>query len=161
MYGISFLVLGLTLVAGYGAQAQNKADDAPTVVFGAAATPDGDQNVFVVEQPKNAPNPLGDPLPDPEPTQPPFVPSRFKKVNAAAVVAPRMQDDAVAPVDPIPPLNNGSLPAESQALGKDFQNTLMEANGMVYDVQAYPEQDLDVIGNPSNPQTIYSPNVNN
>ena len=45
-------------------------------------------------------------------------------------------------------------------LGKDFQNTLLEADGMVYDVQAYPEEDLKAIGNPSDPATLYSPNVN-
>ena len=36
----------------------------------------------------------------------------------------------------------------------------MEADGMVYDVQAYPTEDLKAIGNSSNPETIYSPNVN-
>ena len=41
-----------------------------------------------------------------------------------------------------------------------FQNTLMEANGMVYDVQAFPEADVPVISDTSNPETIYSPNVN-
>ena len=48
----------------------------------------------------------------------------------------------------------------SNDLGRDFQNTLLEANGMVYDVQAYPLKDMGVIGNSANPKTIYSPNVN-
>ena len=58
------------------------------------------------------------------------------------------------------PVPQPETPLNSQQLGKDFQNTLMEANGMVYDVQAYPVEDFDAIGDPSNPQTIYSPNVN-
>ena len=36
----------------------------------------------------------------------------------------------------------------------------MEANGRIYDIQSYPEQDINVMNNPSDPQTIYSPNVN-
>ena len=50
--------------------------------------------------------------------------------------------------------------SQAQQLGDKFQNTLMEANGMIYDVQAYPEADIPVIGDSANPKTIYSPNVN-
>ena len=45
-------------------------------------------------------------------------------------------------------------------LGNDFENTLLEANDRVYDVQSYPEADFKAMGNSANPQTIYSPNVN-
>ena len=33
-----------------------------TVVYGAAKTPSGKENVFEIEQPENAPNPLGNPI---------------------------------------------------------------------------------------------------
>ena len=40
--------------------------EAPTVVYGSAQTASGGEDTFVVEQPDNAPNPLGDPLPEPQ-----------------------------------------------------------------------------------------------
>ena len=57
-------VLGGILVWTAFIRAQEPVENnaAPTVVFGAAATPDGGQNTFVVEQPKDAPNPLGNPI---------------------------------------------------------------------------------------------------
>lgn len=119
-------------------------DDSPTVVYGAAATPDGGQNVFVVEQSKDAPNPLGDPLP------PSNVPPKVYSIDDNENVSTN-QNNA----------ENSDMSAnDSKNLGDDFQNTLMEANGRVYDVQSYPMEDFKAMGNPSNPQTIYSPNVN-
>ena len=50
---------------------------------------------------------------------------------------------------------------EDAELGKQFRNTLLEANGRVYDIQSYPEQDFMLMNNSAEPQTIYSPNVNN
>lgn len=169
MYKIGLVLAGLMIISGYEALAQDKNEDNnPTIVYGAAATPDGGQDVFVVEQPKDAPNPLGDPITGPD--TPPEVfdvgtPSAGKIGTVPSSGEPQQgsqlnQQWQNAPAVPTP-LQNGNPPEEAEALGKDFQNTLMEANGMVYDVQAYPEQDLGVIGNPSNPETIYSPNVNN
>ena len=133
--------------------AQEATDEVPTVVFGSAATADGGQNAFMVEQAKDAPNPLGNPIETPErPTQVFDVPS---EIDSSAV------EQNSEPVSAASSINNQeNLPAEAQALGKDFQNTVMEANGRVYDVQSYPEQDLKLMGNSANPQTIYSPNVN-
>ena len=128
------------------AEEQNNA--APTIVFGAAKKPDGSMGEFVVEQPDGAPNPLGDPLQFPNPSPQPVTDN---------------QQDASAPVEKT---NSVAQPVSEsgnetpQALGKDFQNTLMEANGMVYDVQAYPVKDFKAIGNSAEPETIYSPNVN-
>ncbi len=127
---------------------------APTVVFGAAATPDGGEDAVLVEQPENAANPLGNPIPEQVAPQPVTEPNS----NMPEDAVPAAAKDAGGPV-----FGQGSrvvAPGAAQKLGKDFQNTLMESNGMVYDIQAYPEADLPVIGNPANPETIYSPNVN-
>lgn len=118
----------------------------PTIVYGKAQQPDGVMDEVVVEQPDNSDNPLGNPLPNVVEAQP----------NTEDMVAANKTTTSLH--------NQQQTEAESadssQALGSQFQNTLMEANGMVYDIQAYPTQDLGAIGNPSNPETIYSPNVN-
>lgn len=119
----------------------------PTIIYGAAKKSATESDEVVVEQPAGVPNPLGNPIPDIiEQRAPDAGSAPVKPVKRSKATEAEPQTQAVVPVSP--------------DLGKDFQNTLMEANGMVYDVQAYPEQDLKVIGNPANPQTIYSPNVN-
>lgn len=129
---------------------QMQAETSPTIVIGKSKRPDGTTDEVVVEQPDNNVNPLGNPLPEviEEPGRPATLPTGIKQASPA-VAAPQAAEQAL-------PDNNAS----AEDLGKQFQNTLMEANGMVYDVQAYPVQDLKAIGNPSNPETIYSPNVN-
>ena len=119
------------------------ADDSPTVVFGAAETKDGGQNVFVVRQPENAPNPLGNPLPMPN-----------KPVEVFG--------DVYKPTNKQSNVNISNANNQSQQnLGNDFENTLLEANDRVYDIQSYLKADFKAMENPSNPETIYSPNVNN
>ena len=160
--GILLPVLGGILVWTAFIRAQEPAENnaAPTVVFGAAATPDGGQNTFVVEQPKDAPNPLGDPIAvDNTPPQVFDIQEGTEKTTTSADPAGANQPSETGQVAN-PALNQGDLPAEAQELGKDFQNTLMEADGRIYDIQSYPEQDIGVMGNSADPQTIYSPNVN-
>lgn len=147
------------------AKAQNNED--PTVVFGSAATADGGQNTFVVEQPKGAENPLGDPIVGPNtPPQVFDVPAEMTNQpvqDNANISQPIADPNALSEQNTVAPNSgsNNSLPEEAQELGQDFQNTVTEANGRIYDIQSYPEQDVNVMSNPSDPQTIYSPNVNN
>lgn len=119
------------------------ADDSPTIVYGAAETDSGGQNVFVVEQPKNAPNPLGNPIPTPN-----------KPVEVFGDVYPQDTNQTEK-------TKQSQDNQSQQNLGNDFENTLLEANGRVYDVQSYPKADFKAMENPANPETIYSPNVNN
>ena len=119
------------------------ADDSPTIVYGAAETDSGGQNVFVVEQPKNAPNPLGNPIPTPN-----------KPVEVFGDVYPQDTNQTEK-------TKQSQDNQSQQNLGNDFENTLLEANGRVYDVQSYPKADFKAMENPANPKTIYSPNVNN
>lgn len=130
--------------------AQMQTETTPTIVIGKSKRPDGTTDEVIVEQPDNNINPLGNPLPEviEEPGRSATLPAGIKPVFPAAA-GPRLPQQAQ-------PGSNVS----AEDLGKQFQNTLMEANGMVYDVQAYPVEDLKAIGNPSNPETIYSPNVN-
>ena len=154
-----------TMFMSFAAGAQ---ENSPTVVFGAAATPDGKQNTFLVEQPDGAENPLGDPITGND--NPPQVfdvqnemSNQSAGNNSASIPQPIKDENALNEQNTVGPNENlnSDLPQAAQELGQDFQNTLMEANGRIYDVQSYPEQDIKVMDNPSDPQTIYSPNVNN
>ena len=133
---------------------EESSTSAPTIVYGAARRADGETDEVLIEQPAGAPNPLGNPLPDAaEQQQPQAVTDPVSGGNA---------DNAPAAGEPMQDVPNvqGQPVVSAPKLGQEFQNTLMEADGMVYDVQAYPTEDLKAIGNSSNPETIYSPNVN-
>ena len=119
------------------------AKDNSTVVYGAAKTSDGKEKVFVVEQPKNASNPLGNPIVGPDNPVEVFG-------NLDGLRDNQNQSDSF--VDKNSDYQNN--------LGEDFENTLLEGNGRVYDIQSYPKADFKTMENPTDPQTIYSPNVN-
>lgn len=138
MIRLFLLILGLCVFSSYCF-----AEDNSTVVYGAAETPDGGQNVFVVTQPENAPNPLGDPIVGPN-----------KPVEVFGDVYNSSNNKNMSDV-------NSENVENQKNLGNDFENTLLEANDRVYDIQSYPKADFKVMENPANPQTIYSPNVNN
>ena len=113
----------------------------PTIVEGEALSSNGAKKTVVVVQPENAPNPLGDPIIVPAAT----IPAEKAEPNNST------EDNKAS---------EKSNLQNSDMTDADFQNTLLEANGRVYDVQSYPEKDLPEISNTANPQTIYSPNVN-
>ena len=128
-----------------------KAETDETLVYGAAARPDGGENVFVVAQPDNLENPLGNPIEGP--LSPPEVFHSIPEVEVS-------QSQKNSSFQPSQSMENTAPALEAKSLGQDFQNTLLEADGRVYDVQSYPIQDMDVMENPTQPETIYSPNVN-
>lgn len=131
---------------------------APTLVYGAAKKENGTMDKVLVEQPAGAPNPLGNPIVSDVP------PEDFG--NSPEQQAPLSSNETAPSALSSGPNTSGTVPfapgspQEASDLGKEFQNTLVEGNGMIYDIQAYPTQDIDVIGNSANPETIYSPNVN-
>ncbi len=129
----------LLMMLGFAATNANA--QTPTVVVGEAATAQGNINAVVVEQPENAGNPLGNPLPEQQTETP--------QAQATPAVVP---DKGLENKD------TSSVPTKNPS--DDFQNTLLEANGRVYDVQSYPQADLPKIENSADPQTLYSPNVN-
>ena len=139
------LVLVCLFVWRVSAQTQ-KTTDLPTVVVGEAQNANGSENVFVVAQPSNSENPLGNPIDNLETTN-----NDGNANTDEDNVRAQSNDNANKQV---------IQPQNAEQAGKDFENTLLEANGRVYDVQSYPEGDLPIMSNSANPDTIYSPNVN-
>lgn len=125
----------------------------PTTVFGEAQTPEGTERVFILHQSNNDNNPLGNPI----------VASQENVDNQKEANQNTNENNNSTEANPFSDNNLENRvvpPSEAEKLGKKFQNTILEADGMVYDIQAYPTEDLKVISDPANPETIYSPNVN-
>ena len=128
-----------------------------TTIYSAAVRPDGGENVFVVSQPNNLENPLGNPIVGPE--VPPKVYGTLPQATEAENESTDETTESSSQPQPVGTINETPV-QEGISLGKDFQNTLVEGSGRIYDIQSYPIKDVEVMSNPAEPQTIYSPNVN-
>ena len=140
--GFSLIVVLVCLFVWRVSAQTQTAEEEPTIVIGEAQNIDGSENMFVVAQPNNSENPLGNPIGNIEEN------TDNKSVNMESIQSVENNKKQI------------TQPQNVEQAGKDFENTLLEANGRVYDVQSYPEGDLPIMGNSANPDTIYSPNVN-
>ena len=145
--GFALIVFLVCLFVWKVSAQTQKTTELPTVVVGEAQNASGSENVFVVAQPSNSANPLGNPIDNVEATN-----NENVSVNT---------DETNVPTQPENNIDKQVVqPQNAEQAGKDFENTLLEANGRIYDIQSYPEGDLPIMGNSANPDTIYSPNVN-
>ena len=118
----------------------------PTIVFGKAATPDGQSDAFILEQPENSPNPLGNPIVAPDNQNSPAV---------ASTNTPSSKENTTETQNNNSPVNviNQSLPADPQpsaeyTLQKEdsmIQNTIYRGSDRLYDIQSIPLNELDKI----------------
>lgn len=126
----------------------------PTVVYGASEDAPGHPDQFMVIQPDDAPNPLGDPIvlpqtseqntptTEPAPTQP-----TDSQPDTDAQPEPTIiNQDAVQ--NP-PPFSESTRQQENQ-----IQNTLYQGGDRIYDVQSYPLKDIKTITEPNIQPTI-------
>lgn len=154
----SLILTALTLaLSASGATAaeimdSNSAATNDTVVYGSAATQQGSQDTFVVEQPADAANPLGSPIVDDSSAQP-------------AATSPQPTDTAVQPstnnvAAPLPAgvvnqisEQNPSISSEPNPASMDnkIQDTLYESGNRIYDIQSYPVNDVNQMESPSQP----------
>lgn len=152
--------------------AEEEVQSEPTIIYGASKKSENETDEVIVKQPEGVINPLGAPIVVPEKVevQPddsvaPALDSQVSK-DRTNQEQPQQNQQNNNQINGAPQLGNGPqgvpvVPNTEAQLGGDFQNTVMEANGRVYDVQSFPVEDLNVAGNSSNPETIYSPNINN
>lgn len=147
MQKIFFLIW---LFSGLGIMTEVAAE-MPTIIEAEANTKDGGKNIAIVEQPADSGNPLGNPIVGAY-----VAPKAYNAADGLSVYNHyNEQNDVMGD-------NQAEESVQNQAveLGHDFENTLIEANGRIYSTQSYPADDIEVIGNKTMPQTIYSPNVN-
>ena len=154
----SLILTALTLaLSASGATAaeimdSNSAATNDTVVYGSAATQQGSQDTFVVEQPADAANPLGSPIVDdstaqpaatsPQPTNPAVQPS----TNNVAAPLPAGVVNQISEQNP-------SISSEPNPASMDnkIQDTLYESGTRIYDIQSYPVNDVNQMESPSQP----------
>lgn len=131
----------------------------PTVIFGEAATAAGTFNEITVTQAADAPNPFGDPVAEPQPPAP-------KKKAALKKKKPAAGENVQ---NPAPPLNqamdvvsetsaqNPEISPENspEQMQNEIQNTLYESDNRIYDLQSYPDDDINQIENEGNAVTNY------
>ncbi|MBR1648264.1 MAG: hypothetical protein IJ689_01525 [Alphaproteobacteria bacterium] len=117
-----------------------------TTVLGIADTPSGAKKEFMIEQPLNAPNPLGYPVVDYQTPPPEAVPASHNNL--------RKSPQAINQFSPQNPSDSEMPPQE---MNNEIQNKIYESGDRVYDLQSYPKKDFDYIGkiNQDNAVTDY------
>ena len=140
------------------AQAQNLNDVNDTgsgevTVYGVAQSSDGQVNTFKVEQPNGNENPLGDPIVNLDEAE--NVPAQMtnqKELSGVQPLEPQALPQGIIQEN-LP--QNPSVSSETpQQVNKQIQNTLYESGGRIYDVQSYPDSDVDTIEEPNINPTI-------
>lgn len=141
------------------AQAQNLNDvndigSGEVTVYGAAQSADGQVNTFKVEQPNGNENPLGAPIVDPnlvENVSAPAVPSKEALSAVQPLLPQSLPQGAIQENLP----QNPSISSETpQQTANQIQDTLYESGGRIYDVQSYPDSDVNTIEEPNINPTI-------
>ena len=153
-----WLILGFFLIIGR-ANGQT-----PTVVLGAAERPDGKIDVMVLEQPKDAANPLGNPIYDANPqanqtsaSQNQTPPDAEVNNDGNAVANTQNNPPSAFPyaITDDMPINPQFTPQTTpQIEAKKIQSTIYEDDGRIYDIQSVPVQDIDKVEEPNIQPTI-------
>jgi len=120
----------------------------PTVIIGEAVSSSGKKHEVIVEQPDNAPNPLGNPIVDEE----------NNNENSSISVTPQIDTPKAVNV-----INQSSQSEELQpdevALPQPstkIENELYQSGKDIVDVQAYPINDIREVTTPNIEPTVVS-----
>ena len=125
----------------------------PTVIYGEAENANGTFNEMTVEQAADAQNPFGPPI-----------------GNALPYGKPALEVEQGMSLPPAPDLGKSPVNVVSQTSGQnpeispqnspeqmqnEIQNTLYESDDRIYDLQSYPDNDINQIENRGNAVTNY------
>lgn len=117
----------------------------PTIVYGAAATANGATDSYIVTQPADAPNPLGNPIvvaPQTQYTAP---------ANATPRAPEKPQQRIINQTAPQNPAPFSETPEQENS---QIQNTLYQGGNRIYDVQSFPLSDVKTVTEPNIQPTI-------
>lgn len=143
------ILAALLFILSVPAQAQT-----PTVVYGASETAPGQKDQFMLIQPEDEGNPLGNPLYNPPATTsgPKVIQPQDNTVKTLPHKnLPENIQDAInqsATQDPAPFSEN------LKQQQNQIQNTLYQGGDRIYDVQSYPLNDIKTITEPNIQPTI-------
>ena len=127
--------------------------ETPTVIMGEAASPSGQINQVVVEQPANAPNPLGNPIVgDGDSNNPPA------QANPAPTIDVSRQNlvpiaSQSAPSGVLQP-GEVALPQPANQPSNQIENEMYQSGDDIIDVQAFPMKDVNEAETPNLQPTI-------
>ena len=125
----------------------------PTVIYGEAENANGTFNEMTVEQAADAQNPFGNPI-----------------VNELPYGKPALEVEKGKSLPPAPELGKSPVNVVSQTswqnpeispqnspeqMQNEIQNTLYESDDRIYDLQSYPDNDINQIENRGNAVTNY------
>ena len=138
LLGISFVVIGANAEEIISTMSSPSEE---TIIYGEAENKNGTFNEVLLEQPKNAPNPLGDPIPY-------YVQQQPLRRGQKSEVTPKIPDTVTLPnaVEEISPQNPKISEMSPQEMNNEIQNKLYEEGNRVYDVQSYPIKDINELG---------------
>lgn len=126
----------------------------PTVIYGEAENANGTFNEISVRQAADAPNPFGNPIADIAPYgQSQQTAATAKKVPVTVQKGGvTVGNNEISQVSEQNPEISENSPEQMQS---EIQNTLYEANDRIYDVQSYPDDDINQIENTNSDVTNY------
>ena len=124
----------------------------PTIVYGASETAPDEPDSYLLEQPADAPNPLGNPIPEFVPQDQAPDTNLTNPETPPETSAPKPQAEGeINQTEPQDPAPFSQSPEREQ---NEIENTLYEGGNRIYDVQSYPLEDIKTITEPNVDPTI-------
>ncbi len=124
----------------------------PTIVYGASETAPDEPDSYLLEQPADAPNPLGNPIPEfvPQDQAPDTNLTNTETAPETSAQKPQAEGE-INQTEPQDPAPFSQSPEREQ---NEIENTLYEGGNRIYDVQSYPLEDIKTITEPNVDPTI-------
>lgn len=139
----------LKLIAFITLLSTNLYAQAPTVVYGESELPDGKIDSYLIKQPYNAPNPLGDPIVS--------IPQEQNDTKTQTSDSLPEQTDSSSKdltVNQIAEQNPPPFAVSPETMQNKIENTLYQGGNRIYDIQSYPLEDINKITEPNINPTI-------
>ncbi len=155
------MMMGLALVSNANAQEAmvvQSDNNNPTVIFGEAENANGTMNEITVRQAKDAANPFGNPIVNTIPYgKQPVAGNAAQPGGCAAAQQPQPSSvvkpvGAISEITPQDPEISEDSPEQMQ---NEIENTLYEGDDRIYDVQSYPDDDINQIEGQDSAVTNY------
>lgn len=153
------MMMGLVLVSNANAQEAmvvQSDNNNPTVIFGEAENANGTMNEITVRQAKDAANPFGNPIVNTLPYG--KQPAAGNVVQPGSSTAMQQPSSAVKPVgaiSEITPQDPEISEDSTEQMQNEIENTLYEGDDRIYDVQSYPDDDINQIEGQDSAVTNY------
>ena len=121
----------------------------PTIVYGESELSNGKSDSYLIEQPQNAPNPLGNPI-----VTPPQKQNNIQPKIPDSIYEPESSNSQNLDIHQISDQNPPPFAVSPQQMQNKIENTLYQGGNRIYDIQSYPLDDINKITKPNIDPTI-------